>query len=321
MDPLTEYTLVSNIHNEYFENNKSFSFSNQLPSRTNFSNYEIALEAISFNDIYSKPVISQENEPNVTEEATEENTEETKPDFFNSLNNDDEIVINQQVHNELLFIKTSEVFDNFVTFIKLSLEGTPLQLSITTTYDHGKLVSLSMYYTGSEEWQLIIESPLNALLGFTNTVFTKGEYTNDKPFDVDLFNSIALAERVGKIRQIKTRIFTTQIEQLKGDQLASSVAAAIVLALENADIEASFVLRKEKDVIEFQIQDLVKVRLSPFVNNYFGLGPDLVFEGEGSIQIPKNIVYPATIITAEREIDNAPRSCSKVIALCDLVQN
>lgn len=176
-------------------------------------------------------------------------------------------------------------------------------------------------YTGTDGAQLILEQPLNIIMGFTDTVFANGTYTNDAPPDLQRYKSITFGETVGRIRQLKTIKINANIEQIRGKPLASEITAGIVDALDDFDIESSFVVRKNLNVIEFDIQDLVKVKLSKFLNEYLGLDANFIFEGTGSVKITKELVKSPEVIETEKLLVPEPKSCSKILVLCSLCEN
>lgn len=170
MEPVSEYTLISNVHNEHFAFNRNFIFSNYLPRSTDFSGHEISLQSISFNDRYSKNPESEEGKPTKipkNQESVETQqaaghriqtrgvipeakttagiiplsstasgeTENKKPsmEFFKSPV-DAEINVQQQVYNDLTANKN---LDNFLSLLNTDFETQKIPLSISQYFTTG----------------------------------------------------------------------------------------------------------------------------------------------------------------------------------------
>ncbi len=155
-------------------------------------------------------------------------------------------------------------------------------------------------------------------MGFTSSAFKKGQHTSDKEFDLEHFKSFQILETMGYIRREKLTSSTIEMEQIEGKPHISELLVYIAGALQMVMHDVSMVGKENNTKMEYEILPPSKrIILSKFLNNYLGLPDNFYFEGEGTINIPPQIIDP----TLHDLLLMDSQSSSKIIVTTEIIRS
>lgn len=292
-------TLVSNQNEEMFDHNTSSSFSNALPRSMDLSNYEVALESIYLTDHHPKEVaLTTPEEPKM---------------FFKLEDKDNELTVVQINTAELKIRKTSDSFVEFLDNINRTTAYVNMPITITKTLTGTEVTQISLTYTPSPGYQLFIHPPLNKVLGFTSNTFQAGTHVNDGKIDKDLFTTMPIGN-VGELSEFSETRTQVEIKQIPEKPDLEVLVSFIQAALAEQKTDVRFEVDEKKSALSYEVKNYTKrVILSESLNTYLGQTPNFALIDKGSIRVPRNILFPS-------KIRPPPRTCSKLLVLCDLIQ-
>ncbi len=300
-------TLVSNLNGDSFAHNNSSSFANSLPRGIDLSDYEVALQQISFHD-------------DRTEIKVEEEEEEEKPNFFNIQEKQNEIVYVYVALDELGVEKKTDIFINFIDNLKTALEHERFGLNIIPTFKHGTIESFQLQYAPiASGYELFLEDPMPRILGFSQTTFVPGTYKNDLDIDEDYFKTLEDGY-IGKLVKFKDEKTLIEIDQIKGIPSLEDLMQEIEVSLLAKGYDATFKVNTSNGAVEFNVKPgKTKVLLSSFLNSYLGLEDNFAFIGKGTIKAPEATIFPNKKEYPLEEPKLSP--CSKILVCCDLISS
>lgn len=297
-------TLVSNKGTDTFSHNNNFQFSNSLPRTTDLSGYEVALESIYVADNYKG------DETRIVEEEPK--------GFFNLEEKENEIFIDKATYVGLRVDKKTETFSNFLSYLQINLRKTNMDVTITPTFTAGVITSIELKYSETEAnagFQFYLGEELANILGFSDYFFEFGTYNNDKPINIELFNSIPIKDGITNCILVKMDRTAVEMDQIIGKPDWPDFVVLLRRKLLEYDVDSYFHVKKSLAAMDYNFEPYtVKVQLSNFLNNYMGLDDDFKFFGKGSIRIPRSIIYPNKL-----EVQIPKKSCSKLLVLCDII--
>lgn len=342
MDPV-EVVLVSNFCEEYTGGNKNFSFTNVFPKILDFEDCEVALSSITYTDRYTRPIIETEEEE-VEEELKMEaekieqviaagptgtETIQEDPKFFNLENHDHHLVVTMYEMSSIVILKKEQVFANFVSVLQDELKNEGFDITLSpelVTNEDGSIGISSILLTlvAPLGYQLMMEEPLNRILGFSDTNFSIGSITSDLVPDMELFERLPLKADMGKITLLKVTQNTVEIDQIEQEYPAlSTILNKIVSALDEQNLDVSLRLIKEERSVEYDIRPRrASVKLSPFLRNYMDLPESFELKGEGKIVVPETIMFPEKPVTHIIPLGiKVPTSCSKILVTTNIIND
>lgn len=298
-------TLVSNRGKESFPHNNNFQFSNGLPRTMDLRGYEVALESISLSDIYKG-------------DLDEEKIETEPENFFNLEEKENEIFVDKTYTSHLRVDKKTENFNNFLSALQVSLRKVNIPVEITPFFVRGVPSSIQLTYNdpgGRDGYEFYIAEELAKILGFTTEFFDYGTYTNEKPIDIEYFNSLPMEEGISHCMVVKIERVAVEMDQIVGKPDFPDFLNLLQYKVEEHGVAFNCHLKKSIATLTYEIVPVgSRVKLSKFLNNYIELDEDFTFYGEGSIRIPRNIIYPN-----QPQVSNTKKSFSNLLVFCDII--
>ncbi len=88
----------------------------------------------------------------------------------------------------------------------------------------------------------------------------------------------------------------------------------IKIAADSQQHKTKFIVDTKKSTISYTVESKAKaIFLSSFLNEYLGLTSTFTFRGEGSIRVPRKILFPSKVAAP-------PKGCSKLLVQCDVIK-
>ncbi len=301
-------TLQSNLCKEDYPFNNNFKFTNRLPRDVNVKGYEVGLVDLYHYDTYQRPLsrdeIQWKNSDNVP--------------FFDLLQSENEVTVIQSSSSGLQITKYTSRVSAWIILFNRFLETYKFGAHLTAVFNNGVFTTAKIEYNPPNNSVLILSSQLMRFLGFTSSVFEKGEHPSDKEVDLEYFNSLELLGTMGHIRWENVTSETVLLNQIQGKYEISELLAEMVVALNNENHNVSFIGTENDTKVEFSIEPNNKrVIFSKFLNNYLGLPDNFYFQGKGTISIPPEIIDP----TGRELLLLDSLSSSKIIVTTDIIGN
>lgn len=292
-------TLVSNQDDGNFANNTSFSFSNTLPRTTDLSNYEVALQSIYLTDKHTKPSA-------VTPPPPPKN-------FFDLEKKENEVTVILAKTADLRVFKTSDDFDEFIKAIQTRITELTKQYTITAIKENEIVTSIKITYNPLPGWQLFLQAPLDRIFGFSNPTIGAGDHVSDAVPDIQFFKDHAIGVIAG-LAEFKEERTQVEISQMNEKPDLDALMGTVAGELFQKGHDIAFEVNKKNSTLTYESDTVTKrYLLSPFLNSYLGLEENFEFYQQGTIKVPRKILFPS-------KQKPAPKSCSKLLVLCDILK-
>lgn len=292
-------TLVSNQNEDVFVHNTSSSFSNVLPRTTDLSNYEVAVESVYLTDHHPKQVaLTTPAEPKM---------------FFNLENKENEVTVIQFKTAELKIYKQSDDFVQFLDGINNNTAFVNMPVTLTKTVEGSEVTQITLTYNPKPGYDLYVSDSLKRIFGFTNNSFAAGTYLNDAKIDSEFFKTLANGS-IGELTELNEETSQVEVRQVPEKPDLHTLLGLVQAALSAQRTDVRFEVDVKNSVVSYNVKNVTKrVMLSKFINVYLGREPYFALIDKGSFKVPRNILYPS-------KIKPPPRTCSKILVLCDLIQ-
>lgn len=304
MDDSFTVMLISNECTSFFSHNTSCSFSNILPQALNLSQYEVALQSISYYD-GTEEQVEMDELPNKREE---------KVPVFKSLlerNITDEIID----YHEFRITKTNPVFSTFFAETNRLCKNKHFDVAFMPYMDKGKITGITLRINITHDETLRLSPNLASLLGFEQRDFNKGDHKSKYAPNLNSFETLSLGATLGEVRKSKLTVKTATINQILGSPTINEICTAITLALETVGVTAQ--LRYKKGIRTIEWRNLVGTRItfSSFLNSFLGLTESFKLPGNGSQVVTGVSTDPPPIKTAEDTDNTSPN----IFVICDRI--
>lgn len=271
--------------------NKSFRFANPFPFKCgDMTSYEVALAGLSYYDEFKVQKLVDPFDPG-----------EKSGEFFDITKEENNVTAERWQRNTIKLTKTRDNFGSFVTDIQRICREGGINVDFTQRRSRGIITNIILKFEFEE--RLILSQRIANILGFNDTVFTKGEYISPKAPDLVLFGTLNIGQALGPIAKEKFTKVTVQLAQVTGYPLISSLLTDIVLKLAAVNFVVSLRVRNTSRSIEWNNPG-IKITLSPFLTKYLHLNEGFGFYQKSSIHIPP--VVP---------------KISKIVVLCNIIRN
>lgn len=312
MDDQDNFTvaLASNECNDFCAFNTNFAFGNVFEKPKNLTNYEVALVSLTYYDRYIKrdpdPVI-----PVVIKELP----------FFNIDGGDNKFRVETRKTNQLDIKKTDPVFTNFLNWLTIACRRTGIPVSFQPYFQNGTITKIKLRLENTDGAKLFLSEQLANILGFSDSPnISEGEHISTAKPDIDYYNKLKLEDVIGSASLLKVETIELALQQQTGTPNLSVLVADIITALEKANVRrVTFLVKKTTSSLVWKNIWGYRIQFSPFFNRYLGLEDHFIFHGNGTIQIPEEIIKPAK---PDDPLPPEPpkRSTSCVIVTCDIVK-
>ncbi|MES2286717.1 MAG: hypothetical protein V4547_13595, partial [Bacteroidota bacterium] len=298
-------TLQSNLCRDEFPHNTNYLFKNRLPHDVNVEKFEVGLVDLYHYDTYQRPPNKDEiqlrNKANIP--------------FFDLLFSENEMVVLDSSSSNLHISKYSDSISQWLIKVNRDLQSQNMRTHISAILDTGILKRVIIEFTPPDESKLILSEPLKRVLGFHSPVLESGSHTSDTEVDLEFFKSLALLQSMGYLRRELLSSDTVTIPQIHGRPNIDDFLVDIVLAFTLKGHEIS--LTHENRVVEYSITPQSKrILFSKFVNNWLGLPDNFYFQGDGTINIPEEIVDPEG--KEKLLLDSVYQTSSKIVVSTDI---
>lgn len=299
-------TLQSNLCRDEFPHNVNYFFRNRLPHEVNVENFEVGLVDLYHYDTYQRPL--NRDEIRLKHGST--------VPFFDLLFSDNEVVILDSNTSNLHISKYHESVSQWLIRVNKDLETYNMRTHISAVLDAGVLKRVIIEFTPPDESKLILSDSLKKFLGFHSQVLDSGSTTSDIEVDHEYFKSLELLESMGYIRRELLSSKTVEIEQIQGTPTIDDLLVHILVRLIEKEHDVSMFYNNGK--IEYSIVPSTKrILFSKFLNNYLGLPDNFYFQGDGTINVPEEIVDP--LGRELLRLNSYYQTSSKIVVSTDII--
>ncbi len=281
-------TLQSNLCMHDYPHNTNYKFTNKLPHLINVKEFEVGLVDLYHYDLYDRPSNRDQDE---TIRANKNNLP-----FFDTILFDNEISVIRSTTSRLQVLKENdEGFLNFLARLNISLAKFNMTSHFSLLMQRGVPIQVIPEYTDPRpdmaDWKLGISETLCNILGLEKFTFAYGRYEGERNIDLEMFRNLPNGD-VGSITKAVYDRIDVQLPQIRGKPTLSTLVNQIIDTLDEKHCETSIIVDTLNGKLQYEIETDKRVILSKFLNNYLGLPDNFYFEGEGSINVPDNIIDP-----------------------------
>jgi hypothetical protein len=298
-------TLLSSSDLNCFSFNNSTNFINHFSPSVVLQpyRYEVGLAQIEFNTT-----------PEIKTAPTTELV--TVPKFFGRSENDNVLTTWTETRSTVVIENKAASVKEFYIHISRKLKSLKIPIELLQNLQPGEgVLKVKLIYNGTDGRKLTISSNLATILGFTATVFERGEYIAAAGLNTDFYNTVPKSETFELVMASSVEKRYVVMEPATRNYL--DVISSIKICVQRSKLSIG-ILESERNLVVNVFDKLLKVRFPPAINEHFKLDTDYIFF-QSHTKIPLPAPEPTKISEENLPIPETNRT-ELVHVMCNFVE-
>jgi hypothetical protein len=276
-------TLMSNSDLNCFSSNTSTNFINHFSPSLALKpyRYEVGLAQIEFN--VSKEI-----------EATADTKETPPAPFFGVSENDNFLTTWTETRSTVIIENKAATVKEFYLHMSKKIKSLKIPIELLQHLRPGEgILKVKLIYNGADGRKLTISSNLATILGFTETVFERGEHIAAADLNADFYNTVPKSETFELV--MASSIEKRYVVMEPATRSYQDVISSIKICVQRSKLSIG-ILESEGNLFVNIFDKLLTVRFPPAINEHFELGPNHVF-----VHSHTRVAIPAAVSTIPTE--------------------